>query len=104
MILALNPPQSDELEEKNDQRNLLHRTLLIERQLNIGCRYQERLEDMLQHIFIREHILDGRLGMVEFARSHHFIALVIFRVLLTEAMRLLISFKDGMIDLLPVSF
>ncbi len=33
-----------------------------------------------------------------------FIALVIFRVLLTEAMRLLISFKDGMIDLLPVSF
>ena len=57
---------------ENDQRNLLHRTLLIERQLNIGCRYQERLEDMLQHIFIREHILDGRLGMVEFARSHHF--------------------------------
>ena len=45
--------------------------LQLQRMVDIRSTYQETLEDMFQHISIRQHILDSYLSMMQLTGSHH---------------------------------
>ena len=44
---------------------------LLEEACGLGGGNEERLEDMLQKVFVGKHILDGNLSMVKFGRRNH---------------------------------
>ena len=46
---------------------VLHLQLMV----HIRSTHQEALEDMFQHILVRQHVLYSHLCMMQFARSHH---------------------------------
>ena len=46
---------------------VLHLQLMV----HIRSTHQEALQDMLQHILIRQHILDSYLSMMQLAGCHH---------------------------------
>ena len=56
---------------EHDEGHALHGALLVEDGLRLGLSGEKRLEDMLQHRLIGQHVLDGYLGMVQLRRGDH---------------------------------
>ena len=57
---------------KDHQNHPLHLGVMhLENAFSVGRRYQERLQDVLQHVGVRQHALDSYLRMVQLARGNH---------------------------------
>ena len=66
------PATSEKFEAINHKSYTLGFLVLqLQRMVDIRSTYQETLEDMFQHISIRQHILDSYLSMMQLTGSHH---------------------------------
>ena len=56
---------------ENEQCNTLNRSLYVELSISVWRRNEERFQYMLEHCFVRKHVLYGILGMVQLTRCNH---------------------------------